>query len=235
MHYKKLNYINVKSNFKKIITFDNYISVNQYYHYFISLDISQRNNRLLALRALKTDGYLLEFLPFKFRNDISMVKEGIKNKGYSFIYASEELKDNEELLLLAIQNSDSHKIISFSSNRLRDNEKIILSAITKSKSNYTKNPLRYASERLKADKHFMLKAIEESFSSIAFATEELKKDEDILRVFQKFINMSYQKASFIARNKTLYNNIINLLKIYDEQNILNEKITYIKYHNNIKF
>jgi Domain of unknown function (DUF4116) len=112
------------------------------------LDSNLKNNRDLSLIAIKGDSYNFQYLPLKFRPDKEFlalvdpkrfeIKEEvtdesiiIKDIGY-LVYASERLRDNAELFLKLLKIEDNY---------------------------YSEDMISSASERLKGDKEFAIKAV----------------------------------------------------------------------------
>lgn len=89
--------------------------------------------------------------------------------------ASEEIKDDSELLLVAV-NLDSNSLI-FASNRLKDDKSIVLKAVSQDGSS-----LEYASEDLRNDKEVVLAAVSNNRYAIKYVGEKLKNDIEILAI-----------------------------------------------------
>jgi len=126
-------------------------------------------------------------------------------------YASDDLKDNEEIGLLAVsknghnlqylskrvrgiryiveaavgQNGDS---ISHASDTLKDDEEIVMLAVSQNGHN-----LLYASKRVRGIRDIVIKAVRMHGASISYASDPLKDDEEIvmLAVLQDGHNLQY--------------------------------------------
>lgn len=75
-------------------------------------------------------------------NNIEEVKKFIESEPNNFIYLSDRLKDDDEVVRFAIKNKPLN--FRYSSNRLRDNEEMALFAMENEIINF-----RYVSDRLK--------------------------------------------------------------------------------------
>lgn len=76
--------------------------------------------------------------------------EEIKKYPFSIEYGSPELRDNEEVMSLAVQYEG--QTLYFGSKKIKNNEKVALSAI-----NQDPIAIDFVSEELKNDKNFMQK------------------------------------------------------------------------------
>ena len=110
-----------------------------------------KDNRALVLKAITTDGGL-------------------------FVAVSERLKDDKNLLLVAIENGSNldyrlnNSPLKFASERLRNDKDIVLTAIHKNSS-----ALEFASDSLKNDKEVVLAAVTDDVRNIKFASKEIQK------------------------------------------------------------
>src|SRR5436189_35559 len=76
----------------------------------------------------------------------------MSNPGFSLLYASERLKDNDEMVLAAI--SIDKWALKYTSERLKDKDEIVLASVEKNGST-----LEYASERLRDNQEIVLTAV----------------------------------------------------------------------------
>lgn len=97
----------------------------------------------------------------------------ISREGIPIEHASDRLKNDYELALLAVShNSFSLKYLP---SEFRDNDTIVETAIRTSVCG-----VAFASERLKRDKHIAYIVINEHPCGICFMSEEIKSDRDIM-------------------------------------------------------
>ena len=102
-----------------------------------------------ALKLVREDGLNLYCLAQKFRDDMVTVKEAIKENPEAFRYASKRLRNNSEILTLAIMRG-SLVALEKAPEEFLDNKVVMLEAVKKNTS-----ALQYASERLKKDKDLL--------------------------------------------------------------------------------
>ena len=109
------------------------------------------NNKNFFLEIVRINGLNLEFIPKIFKNDKEIVLTAIINNSNAFIFASDKLKDNKEIVLELINQCS----LFFNVGNI--------------------NFLQYISDRLKNDKEIILKAIQKNINAIVFASNELTK------------------------------------------------------------
>lgn len=134
-----------------------------------------RTDRDLALKALRKDGKMLQFLD-KFKDDDVMVLEAVNQFGSAIVFGSIRLREDENVCLAAIRNhyfaykyvsttltaQDDFKIKALSANGMclellpefQDDEDKVRRAVASR--GYS---LRFASERLKANRDVQLAAV----------------------------------------------------------------------------
>lgn len=91
----------------------------------------------------------------------------------TIMFASEELRNNKELLLKIIEKNPKSFIDA--SDTLKNDEEVALLAVTKSP-----HLLEYVSENLQKNKDFILKAVSNSPFVYKFINNELNEDREIL-------------------------------------------------------
>ena len=111
------------------------------------------NDKEVVLKAVKRDGYNLQYASPELKNDKEIVLEAIKDAdwgAYIFQYASPELKNDKEFILEAIK--EHGKVIQHISNALKSDLDVILAAIKQ-------NPdaLRFISKNIREQVEHMLK------------------------------------------------------------------------------
>lgn len=118
-----------------------------------------KNNREIFKSIVKINGKLLLYASSEICDDEEIIKLAIINEASSLNYASKCLKNNEELVKLAVKQRGS--ALSQASKRLRDNKDIVMSAI--SAPHEPKNPLYFASIRLKHDEEIINHALKHKY------------------------------------------------------------------------
>ena len=58
----------------------------------------------IVLEGVRKNGDLLEYASLRLRDSLTVVLEAVKNRGYALKFASLRLKDNEEVVFQAVQN-----------------------------------------------------------------------------------------------------------------------------------
>ena len=106
------------------------------------------------------------------------VMEQLEWEGMDLQYASQELQDDEDVVLAAIENSHDGYALQFASERLRGNKEIVLAAIKKEYG--SASVLKFATENLKDNEEMMLAATAETWRNFKFASDRLKKDRDFI-------------------------------------------------------
>ena len=92
---------------------------------------------------------------------------------------SKRLLDDEEIVKLIIK--DNVKGFQYASDRLKDNEELVSSAIIDGSDNFSEEAFEFASDRLKDDKEFILKFNREhNIQLLIFASDRLKDDKEVV-------------------------------------------------------
>ena len=109
----------------------------------------------------------LSSAPPHIRADIDVVRAAVEQDGNSIMYASDELRDNKEIAMLAIENS--FYILPKLSIRLQSDPEIVMRIITRNPSFLANIP------RFKNNKDFMLEAVAQNPEIIKYASPELRE------------------------------------------------------------
>jgi hypothetical protein len=169
---------------------------------------------------------LIEHIDKELFNDKEFMKKLIKKKGSNLQYASDELRNDEELVKLAIIN-DSSSFMNFIN-------------------------FKYAGSKLKNDKEFVKNIICNSQSGLItyYLDDELRNDKEIvfelIKIDPSYIedvnyellnDIEFVKEYFIIAKKTLRENTddrcINEFLEYINDKIKNNQEFGIWYYNNI--
>lgn len=169
-----------------------------------------KDDKEFVLQIVEKNSWTIKHASDRLKNDKDVVLKAIENDAWFLVYARNELRNNREFLLEAInQNSECllfaddglkkgilanlDKNDSFDEEQ-KDNADYMLKLIKKDYFN-----IKYASDRLKNDSDFILKAInssDEGFKCLAFATDELKANKEfILKIYKKIGNYTFALAS----------------------------------------
>ena len=99
-------------------------------------------------------------------------------------YASEELRSNKEFMRKAIEVTNG-EAFSGATDELKNDKEMVLFAVSHGSAPHQCDPdiiLRYASEAIRADKDVVLAAVRRNGWSLEYASEELKADKDVVLV-----------------------------------------------------
>lgn len=112
---------------------------------YFSLPDEHREDKKLALMAIRNCPNALKYCPLTLRDDEDVVKAALQEEAdYILEFASERLKDNYDIVLRAVKANPLN--LAHASERLRDNREIVLQAVK----GYG-GMLEDASERLQRD------------------------------------------------------------------------------------
>lgn len=139
------------------------------------------------------DEKAITYLPPILKSDVSLASNLCAQNGLYLRYFDESVKDNEQIVKLAIGNNPHS--LEYASTRLKDDEKIVMLAITKREPvetlenthdtygfNARQNtvnqnvPFQYASERLQSDKMLVKIAVGVNIANIYYMNESLFND-----------------------------------------------------------
>ena len=165
-----------------------------YYGYQIYSELSKRlrDDKELLLLALRQGMTCISMASDRLKND-EEIAEIVAKDGYAFSHMSDNIKSNKKLILKIIEHEDDgYKVYGLFrevSKKFNDDEEVVLAAYKKSY-----ELLRYASNRLKSDKNFIMKCVnnENFWRVFKYINDELKKDKDIYSVALKNCVYSYQ-------------------------------------------
>ena len=107
-----------------------------------------------------------------------MIKAGKRN-GFTLKYASDELKNDAEVVLAAINGGDewgcSAKALEFASDELKDDKSIVMTAVSRHG-----EALCFASDRLRCDRDVVMAAVDQSGWALEYTSDELRNDEEVV-------------------------------------------------------
>jgi hypothetical protein len=204
-----------------------------------------KDNKEIALIALKKDSHFLYYLSERLRDDKEVVLAALKSEGerwkqnslvqaIALSYASDRLRDDEEFIKKAI--SLTHNVLRYTSKRLLENKDIVIKGLSKNGED-----LHYVSDKLKTDKEVILVAITNNASAISSVSKVLQNDEDIARCYigeyYKHVDSLEDIWEFDDENRDELYNIyiekIELIKLLDERKKMLENWS-VKTKNKIK-
>ena len=98
--------------------------------------------------------------------------ESIKERPFGLVSLSDELKNDREIVLAAI-NKDVYSLDNYASDELRNDREMVLAAVNKDGAY-----LRYVSDEFKNDREIVTAAISKEPSAIKYASEKLQIEFD---------------------------------------------------------
>ena len=141
----KFYFDNLDDKYYKILNNNDVIYTNLY---DLDYDIIILNNNLTIIflnydkdiiNKLNNNPYYLQYTSDELKNNFDIVKIAVSNNGYALQYSSDEIKNNFYIVKIAVSNKGS--ALQYASNELKNNFDIIKMSV----SNYI-GVLQYASE-----------------------------------------------------------------------------------------
>lgn len=139
----------------KNITGDDLKATDILLNQFIEEENGIKEERKVALKTLQEGGNVRFELETRLREDREIMMQAVKNDGANLQYASYELQRDKELVLEAVRNKND------------DSKK------------HTYHNFKYASPLLQSNKEFVTEIMDIDPRCFIFATDNLKKDEDL--------------------------------------------------------
>jgi len=144
-----------------------------------------QSNKFFVLCSVNANGNNLRNTSMRFKDDEDVVIAAIKDRAESILYASERVKKNKKILLMAIKkNPKLFKLLTVSQEKLRNDKDFVLSVIK-----IDAMLLEFASEKLRDDKHIVFSAIKRDSPSIRYASSRLRKDSTVISLYIKFTDL----------------------------------------------
>ncbi len=161
-------------------------------------------------------------MPAKYFSDRDFVHEALKVNSDALEYVSDPLRKNDkEVALIAVKQD--WKSVKLVSDELKNDEEVILTALGGYNGQWPSKILEHASQRLKSDKNFVLKAldkIEENrdkyhiyqvFNTLDFVSKELLDDKDVILKAIARQNSPFEYASDRLKNDRAF--VLEALKV----------------------
>ena len=121
----------------------------------------------------------LENAPEHILADKDFMIKAVKRNGLTLKYASDELKNDAEVVLAAIEGGDVcgyfAEALEFASDELKDDKSIVMAAVSR-----RGEALRFASDRLRCDRDVVMAAVDQSGWALEYASDELRNDEEVV-------------------------------------------------------
>jgi len=120
-------------------------------------------------------GWDLSAAPDNIRNEPEVVRAALKRNGLQFASASDDLRDDRDMAMLAIRSSGG-RVFEFCSKRLRGDRDLLQLALS---SRYPGQALMHASDDLRNDKVFVLQVVERDRYWLCHIPSNLQDDKDV--------------------------------------------------------
>ena len=113
--------------------------------YLIALTEENPKNKELILKNMQYNLQILEYIDEDLFEDTEFVKKVLLENGMALQYMPQEIQNNKELVIIALNNSAGFAL-KFASEELRADKEVVKEAIKQWKS-----PLKYASYELQEE------------------------------------------------------------------------------------
>ncbi|EFC41317.1 predicted protein [Naegleria gruberi] len=168
-----------------------------------------RNDPIFILDCVKKFGRVLAFLDLKYRSDRNYVLEAIRQiDGGTYCYhkgllrfASEELRNDREIVKVAVQNWAS--CFQFASDNLRRDEEVIRELISISSGNV----LEYAEESILKNVELVLFGLESDAGCFELFDQSLQNDRDFILRCAK-INGNIQVPDMFSSDREIMKTLL---------------------------
>ena len=97
----------------------------------------------------------------------------VKKNGYELKFVSDELKNDKEIVLVAV--TEYGVALEYASDTLRNDREVVLAAVRQDG-----DALVHASDELKNDREIVLAAVHQNGWALQYASEELRNDKEIV-------------------------------------------------------
>lgn len=145
---------------------------------FFELEYKLREDPEIVLAYAKLHSKGLMYIGSKLRKDESFMKKLIEIDGDAIAYATQELKDNDELAEMAVKKSGY--ALQYLSSRLRNDPKIVKEAVKQNG-----DALQFARKGIKDNDEIVKVALMQNGEAVRYASDRLKKDEEIGKIAVK--------------------------------------------------
>ena len=132
-----------------------------------------------------------DYVPKEFINDVEVISAAVK-AGWSLDKVPEGLKEDKNILMAGVQNDPrSYEKLS---DEQKNDEEILLAAMESKKGGSFYTPFKFASAELKSNKSLVLKVLSKSGVSLEHVSDELKEDKEVVLEAAKQTGYSLQYA-----------------------------------------
>mmetsp|Transcript_5644 Transcript_5644/g.13267 ORF Transcript_5644/g.13267 Transcript_5644/m.13267 type:complete len:463 (-) Transcript_5644:91-1479(-) len=151
-----------------------------------------KDDREVVLEAVKNTSRALEFGSERLRADVDVVLEAVGKLGVVLKFASEDLRAEKAVVLAAVKNKGV--ALKFASEELRADQEVVLAALSENGS-----ALQHASSTFKSDVNFVRVAIKSNYLASTHVSEELKYDKDLIVLGVRYADTDNMVQTFYAK------------------------------------
>ena len=156
----------------------------------------------------------------------NFVLDAVAIDGNLLLFANDELKDDKDVVLVAVKHNFYECGYPYASDRQRYNKELTILAV-----DIFGMFLQHTSDRLRNDKETVLHAIKQYGNALMFASDTLKDDEEVVSLAACNFAYSLQYASYRLRNnKSFMKKVVSYngeAIDYATDNIKNDKDIFI--------
>lgn len=131
------------------------------------------NNKDIVFHFLKKNGYNLVYLSQEYRDNEAFVRVAVENCGYVFSYISKRLKQNKEIMMIAIKAFPF--AIVHAPDIFKNDTDIAHEAIRRNGLTY-----RYFSEEIQKNKQLLKLSIQTTPFAFSYAPDDLKSNKEFV-------------------------------------------------------
>jgi len=133
-----------------------------------------KTDRDFLLEIVSLDAYCLEFFSEELKQDEQIVLAAAKNFGDAALeFGAEKFKTNKNIITEAVKSSS--KVLSFLAENEKNDKNLVITAV-----DHNGYALQYASEKLRNDKDVVITAVRNNGYALQYASEELRNDKDVV-------------------------------------------------------
>ena len=163
-----------------------------------TIDSHYLSNHDFMLQALSIEPlFSIRFISKELLNNENFMEKAVKVKMPENLlimaFASEEIRNNKEIMISAIYTNSEN--LKYAPESIQNNEKIVLEALDE-----MPGIIKYISSRLINSKNFILKALKISKFVFDYIDDKLQLDEDIIREYLSGIKWLDEYDEYIDYN-----------------------------------
>jgi hypothetical protein len=184
------------------------MAVNKFGIYYKNISNELKYDMQIIYNAVLNDFNCLEYIPNEYKNNKEFIKKYLTYNGCNIRYASEELKNDGELVNIAISHDyGSEYVLKYLNHLYKDNEEFIIPILNK-----YPNCFEYISKRLQNKKEIImlcinnLKKLHNNYNHILFLINDVNKNDK--EIVLPLVSMNGRDISYISGNLALDTDIV---------------------------